>query len=173
MINETDKKIKSGGNNSSNRSKIYNILRHRIAVFCIPGLNTIKQSILRHKELVRKVAILTLSIIFAFILGLYLGIGNKQAITAIFKAPEGFNMELDGNFFAKMDELFKSKEKTENNQNKDNNLIKDGYVASKIGKKFYPISCKASESLSEKNKIYFNSEDQAKKEGYTLSERCK
>lgn len=53
--------------------------------------------------------------------------------------------------------------------------IPDGalFTASKRGKKYYPIYCKAAESLSPTNKIYFLTEDEATAKGYTKSSSCK
>lgn len=128
---------------------------------------------MRRKEFIERVVALTLTITFAFIFGLSLGIAQKQAITAIFETPEGFNMEFDENYFTKMDELFKLKENEKKNENEDKSSEKGDYVASKIGKKYYPFNCKAAQGLSEKNKIYFKSAADAEKAGYSLSERCK
>lgn len=47
------------------------------------------------------------------------------------------------------------------------------FTASKRGKKYYPIYCKAAESLSPANKIYFMTEDEALAKGYTKSGSCK
>ncbi len=46
-------------------------------------------------------------------------------------------------------------------------------VASKGGKKYYFIWCKGVENLKEKNKVYFSSEDDAKRAGKTLANNCK
>lgn len=53
--------------------------------------------------------------------------------------------------------------------------VPDGalFTASKRGKKYYPIYCKAAESLSPSNKIYFLTEDEATAKGYTKSSNCK
>lgn len=46
-------------------------------------------------------------------------------------------------------------------------------VATKGGKKYYFVWCKAVVNLKEQNKIYFNSEDDAKRAGKTLANNCK
>lgn len=46
-------------------------------------------------------------------------------------------------------------------------------VASRTGKKYYFVWCKGVANLKESNKIYFDSEDQAKKRGLTLANNCK
>lgn len=53
--------------------------------------------------------------------------------------------------------------------------IPDGalFTASKRGKKYYPIYCKAAESLSPTKKIYFLNEEEATAKGYTKSSSCK
>ena len=46
-------------------------------------------------------------------------------------------------------------------------------VASKGGKKYYYVWCKAASNILEKNKRYFADEDAAKKAGLTLAASCK
>ncbi len=46
------------------------------------------------------------------------------------------------------------------------------FVASKRGKKYYDIDCEAAKSLKEENKIYFDTEEQAQKAGYSASSSC-
>ena len=54
--------------------------------------------------------------------------------------------------------------------NKEKNISIDigeySYVASKRGKKFYEIKSSKAQNLSEKNKIYFKTKEEAIKEGY-------
>lgn len=47
------------------------------------------------------------------------------------------------------------------------------YVASKNGKLYYTVGCKAGNRLSEKTKIYFNSADEAMSAGYSPAPSCK
>lgn len=168
MIMSDLKKIKI---NEKKINLIYNLPDYLAA--SRTGFNTLKHYILRHKEEIQKAILFCLSLILAFILGISLGIGQKQAITAIFKTPEGFDMELDADFFKKIDEMFTIYNNDLKTQKEDGLRANSGFVASKIGKKYYPISCKAAESLSEKNKVYFKTEMEAQRAGYSLSERCK
>ena len=46
------------------------------------------------------------------------------------------------------------------------------FVASKKGKKYYPINCSAGSSLKEDNKIFFQTEAEAEAAGYTQSSSC-
>ncbi len=46
------------------------------------------------------------------------------------------------------------------------------YVASSRGKKYYPVDCSAAASLSENNKVYFGSQEEAESSGYTKSSSC-
>jgi hypothetical protein len=54
-----------------------------------------------------------------------------------------------------------------------NTVNKNGYLifASKQGKKYYFLWCKS--NIKESNKIYFKSEEDAKKRGLTLASNCK
>jgi len=45
-------------------------------------------------------------------------------------------------------------------------------VASKSGKKYYFVWCKAAINIVDSKRIYFESEDQAKKAGYSLAANC-
>jgi hypothetical protein len=47
------------------------------------------------------------------------------------------------------------------------------YVASKKGKKYYPVGCARTKSLSEANRIYFKDTTEAEAKGYTMSTSCK
>lgn len=49
---------------------------------------------------------------------------------------------------------------------------KGDYVASKRGKKYYPVDCSAASSLKESNKIYFQTVEEAEAKGYSLSTSC-
>ena|SRR5258706_2684595 len=46
------------------------------------------------------------------------------------------------------------------------------FVASSRGKKYYPVDCNAASSLSEANKIYFATAQEAEAKGYSLSSSC-
>lgn|SRR3989344_5633185 len=46
------------------------------------------------------------------------------------------------------------------------------FVASRRGKKYYPIKCSAASTLKEDNKIFFNTEAEAQSAGYTISSSC-
>lgn len=48
----------------------------------------------------------------------------------------------------------------------------NGYVASSKGKYYYPIDCPLAKNLSEKNKIYFNTREEAESRGYIYNTRC-
>lgn len=47
------------------------------------------------------------------------------------------------------------------------------YIASKNGKLYYTVGCKAGNRLSEKTKIYFHSADEAIRAGYSPAPSCK
>lgn len=46
------------------------------------------------------------------------------------------------------------------------------YVASKKGKKYYPVDCLSAQSIKVENKIYFNSSKEAEQAGYSASTSC-
>jgi hypothetical protein len=47
------------------------------------------------------------------------------------------------------------------------------FVASKNGKLYYPVSCKLSNRLAEKNKVYFDTKEEAEGAGFTFATNCK
>jgi len=55
---------------------------------------------------------------------------------------------------------------------KKNNNQESGYVASSIGKYYYPVDCPLAKNLSEKNKIYFQTKKEAEERGYVYNPRC-
>ncbi len=46
------------------------------------------------------------------------------------------------------------------------------FVASSRGKYYYPINCSLANNLSEKNKIYFSSKEEAESRGYIYQTKC-
>ncbi len=61
---------------------------------------------------------------------------------------------------------------TDQNQITTNQSSGLPFVASKKGKKYYPVGCPASKSLSKTNLIYFKDEIEAEAKGYSLSTSC-
>ncbi len=47
------------------------------------------------------------------------------------------------------------------------------YFASKMGHKYYSISCSAGKTIKQENRVYFSSAAQAETAGYSLSSGCK
>ena len=47
------------------------------------------------------------------------------------------------------------------------------FVASKQGKKYFPVDCGTAKAIKEENKVYFGSEEEAKGAGYERSLTCK
>ncbi|MGC8880748.1 MAG: hypothetical protein ACP5OX_00485 [Minisyncoccia bacterium] len=60
----------------------------------------------------------------------------------------------------------------ENDKNLVNQKGESGYVASLKGKYYYPIDCPLAKILSEKNKIYFQTKEEAESRGYIYNSRC-
>ena len=50
--------------------------------------------------------------------------------------------------------------------------INKNFFASSRGKKYYPVGCSAGNSLSEANKIWFSTGEEAQQAGYELSKSC-
>lgn len=46
------------------------------------------------------------------------------------------------------------------------------FVASSRGKYYYPVDCSLAQNLSEKNKIYFQSKEEAESRGYIQNTKC-
>lgn len=46
------------------------------------------------------------------------------------------------------------------------------FVASSRGKYYYPVDCSLAQNLSEKNKIYFQSKEEAEAKGYIYNTKC-
>jgi len=47
------------------------------------------------------------------------------------------------------------------------------FFASSRGSKYYPFGCSAGKTIKQENRIYFDTEEQAKEKGYTKSSSCK
>ena len=54
-----------------------------------------------------------------------------------------------------------------------NESSQKAFMASKAGEAYYPIACKAGNTIKESNKIYFSTEIDAQKAGFERSSRCK
>jgi len=55
----------------------------------------------------------------------------------------------------------------------NNNSKEKRYVASKNGKLYYSLGCSGAKRISEKNKIWFATSEEAEKSGFTFSSSCK
>lgn len=49
---------------------------------------------------------------------------------------------------------------------------KGNYLASRRGKKYYPVDCPASQNIKEANRVYFKTATEAESKGYSLSSSC-
>lgn len=47
------------------------------------------------------------------------------------------------------------------------------FVASKQGKKYFPVDCGSAKTIKEENRVYFGSESEAEGAGYTRTATCK
>lgn len=53
------------------------------------------------------------------------------------------------------------------------NLDGRNFFASSRGTKYYPFGCSAGKTIKQENRVYFDTEEQAKEAGYTKSSSCK
>ena len=51
--------------------------------------------------------------------------------------------------------------------------VKDGYVASKKGTTYHLPWCSGAQRISEKNKVWFKTKEEAEKAGYNSAKNCK
>jgi hypothetical protein len=54
-----------------------------------------------------------------------------------------------------------------------NSTSTGSFVASKQGKKYFPVDCGTAKAIKEENKVYFGSESEAVSAGYERSLTCK
>jgi len=54
-----------------------------------------------------------------------------------------------------------------------NGTAAGNFVASKQGKKYFPLGCGTAKSIKEENKVFFGSEAEAEQAGYERSLTCK
>jgi hypothetical protein len=54
----------------------------------------------------------------------------------------------------------------------DSDKATKGYIASKNGTKYHRIDCPGARTIKESNKVYFASEDEARKAGYAPASNC-
>ncbi|MGB9681100.1 MAG: hypothetical protein ACPLXL_00910 [Minisyncoccia bacterium] len=117
-------------------------------------LSKIKKIVKKNKGYI----LLTLFSLLIFSLGLSLGIivgGN------VFSRPP---------IVIEKDLLWEKESFSQNNKN--NNEVQKSYVASSKGKYYYPSDCPLANNLSEKNKIYFSSKEEAEAQGYVYQAKC-
>jgi hypothetical protein len=61
-----------------------------------------------------------------------------------------------------------------NTEQKSTELSQNGkYVASKNGKLYYTSNCTGVKRIKEENKVWFDTQEEAEKAGFTLSSSCK
>lgn len=51
--------------------------------------------------------------------------------------------------------------------------VQKNFFASNRGEKYYSVGCSAGKTIKEENRIYFNTEEEAERAGYTKSTNCK
>ena len=56
--------------------------------------------------------------------------------------------------------------------NLDKEIASSLFVASSQGKYYYPVDCSLAQNLSEKNKIYFSTKEEAEGRGYLQNSKC-
>mgnify|MGYP001256777983 CR=1 FL=1 len=56
---------------------------------------------------------------------------------------------------------------------KDDEIKERRYVASKNGKMYYPLGCASAKRIKPENEVWFSTETEAIKSGYTKSSMCK
>ena len=56
---------------------------------------------------------------------------------------------------------------------KDDEIKERRYVASKNGKMYYPLGCASAKRIKPENEVWFSTENEAIKSGYTKSSMCK
>jgi len=101
-------------------------------------------------------------LILAMTVSFMLGRLSKEAKNAII--VEGVN--------AQEAEINPTEYTIDNAQNIANSEGDGSIVASSRGSKYYYVWCSGAKSLSATNKIYFKSESEAEKAGYSLSTTC-
>lgn len=94
---------------------------------------------------------------------------TAQALKAIDKAntDKGQNTRLENTDTGSEAEIAKSYEY------EGVNLEGRNFFASSRGSKYYPFGCSAGKTIKQENRIYFDTEEQAKEKGYTKSSSCK
>lgn len=101
-------------------------------------------------------------LILAMIVSFLLGRLSKEAKNAIIIEPSGRDTSQISPESYTIDSV---KEHT-----KESGI--DSIVASKRGSKYYFVWCSGAKTLSEANKIYFDSENSAQSAGYALATNC-
>ena len=107
--------------------------------------------------------------IVSFMLG-RLSIGQNSASNVLVSLPNEVNSasvinakDYDGNL-----------QIDESKSNSANTVIEKGaFVASKNGTKYYPSNCSSVSRIKEENKVYFNTEQEAKNAGLSRTSTCK
>lgn len=99
---------------------------------------------------------------------LSLGGGPKEPI--VLETPEGQRMVVtpeNGNKFASEPLHTMTASVGEANQNSGG-----AYVASKNGKRYYPVDCAAANRIASANRIWFQSREEAESKGFTPAANC-
>ena len=61
----------------------------------------------------------------------------------------------------------------EEDASKQTNSQEKRYVASKNGKMYYSVGCSGAKRIKTENQVWFNTQNDAEKSGYSLSSSCK
>jgi len=118
-----------------------------------------------------KTSIDKITILFLFII---MGVGISSFALGRLSTRNDFskNLEISASGLSQKDiltnQIIEPADKTITNTIKEKK-----YVASKNGKMYYPLGCSGANRIKEENEVWFSSEIEAEKSGYTRSSTCK
>ena len=69
--------------------------------------------------------------------------------------------------------VVKAQKNTEISQNEPSSNIDKYFFASSRGSKYYSLNCSAGKTIKQENRIYFKTNEEAERAGYTLASACR
>jgi hypothetical protein len=121
-------------------------------------LNKIKRYLNIDAEMVLYIIIIIIVGFASFFLGRMSIVNNREESGIIFINQDNYTDKIQANSLKSESEIKKQI---------------GNFVASKNGKLYYPVNCKLSNRLSEKNKIYFDTKEEAESSGLDFATGCK
>lgn len=109
---------------------------------------------------------------FVYLL-IIIGVGIVSFALGRLSLPDNYNQKDNLATVESSGILFNNNAREKENLTNQTSSVEKRYVASKNGKKYYPLGCNGAKRIKKENEVWFKTAEEAEKSGYTKSSTCK